>query len=106
MEKSDLALTRRRFLGAVGTGALGLGLAACGSTGGSGSTGGTARPKGGSSAKLPDWLASKAKSYQGHTLNVIASQQYFQTTNTDFTAACQAFAQQTGTTVNVSVLNV
>lgn len=106
MDKSDHALTRRRFLGAVGTGALGLGLAACGSAGGSGSTGSSTVPKGGSSAKLPDWLAAKAKSFQGHTLNVIASQQYFQTTNADFTAACQAFAQQTGTTVNVSVLNV
>ncbi len=105
MEKSDLALNRRTFLGAVGAGALGLGLAACGSSSPSGSSGTTA-PKNGSSAKLPDWLSAKAKSFSGRTLNVIASQQYFQTTNTDFVNTCQAFASQTGTTVNVSVLNV
>lgn len=106
MEKHDPGLTRRRFLGAMGAGAVSLGLAACGSSGGSGSSSNAPHPKGASSAQLPDWLASKAKAYQGRTLNVIASQQYFQTTNTDFLNACQAFAQQTGTTVNASVLNV
>jgi multiple sugar transport system substrate-binding protein len=82
-----------------------LGLAACGGTG-SGGSASSPKPTNGASAKLPDWLASEAKQYKGRTLNVVASQQYFKTTNEDFVNACKTFGDLTGTTINVSVINI
>lgn len=105
MQRFERGMSRRGFLGTAGAGALSAGLAACGATAGTGSSGG-AKPRGASSAQLPDWLAAKAKSYRGHTLNVVQSQQYYDQTDTDFANTCQAFAGQTGTTVNVSTINV
>lgn len=104
MERSMTSVTRRRFLEYVGAGGAALGLAACGGAGGG--SGESGKLTGANSSKIPDWLAPKVKQYKGHTLNVIASQQYYKTTNDDFTQACQTFGQLTGTTVNVSVLNV
>ncbi|MGH7920229.1 MAG: extracellular solute-binding protein [Candidatus Dormibacteraceae bacterium] len=98
-------VSRRRFLGYLGATAVGgasLALAACGSTGGSGSGSGLT---GGASAKLPSWLAAEAKKYKGHSLSVVQQQQYFAQTDTDFTNACQNFAQLTGTNITVSTVN-
>lgn len=97
------AFTRRQFLGYLGAGGAALGLAACG-----GSSGGSGSPHltNGSSAQLPSWLQSEAKQYRGRSLNVVASQQYFATTNQDFVNACQTFGKLTGTNVTVAVINV
>lgn len=103
MERSTPAVTRRRFLGYLGSGSVALGLAACGGTGNASPT---APPTNSASSNLPDWLAQEAKQYRGRSLSVIASQQYFSKTNQDFVDACQRFAQLTGTTVDVSTLNI
>ncbi|MBO0745140.1 MAG: extracellular solute-binding protein, partial [Candidatus Dormibacteraeota bacterium] len=99
------AVSRRRFLGYLGAGAVGtasLALAACGSS----DSGSGKKPlTGGASAKIPDWLMAEAKQYRGHSLQVVQQQQYFAQTDTDFTNACQAFAQATGTNITVSTVN-
>ena len=106
MERSS-ALTRRRFLGYLGGitgGTIALGLAACGGA----ATGGkpTAPPTNSASSDLPDWLAQQAKPFKGRTVSVVASQQYFATANQDFVTACNKFGELTGTTVQVSTINV
>ncbi|MFZ0216359.1 MAG: extracellular solute-binding protein [Candidatus Dormiibacterota bacterium] len=106
MDAADNSVSRRRFLGYLGAGAVGgasLALAACG--GGSGGSSGNPAPTGGASSDLPSWLAAEAKPFKGRSITVIAQQQYFAQTNTDFANACARFAQLTGTTVNVATVN-
>lgn len=106
MERTKRDLTRRRFLGGMGATGLALGLAACGASPASTSGSGGHALTHSAASDLPSWLKAEARQYKGRTLNVIASQQYFDTTNSDFVKACQTFGQLTGNTINVSVLNV
>lgn len=100
MEKTK-AMSRRRFLANTGlAGAAAAAVAACGSSSGSAASSGYS-----GTYKVPPELVTAAKKYQGTTLTMLSQSQYAKSANTALNQALQAFAQQTGTTINNSLIN-